>query len=344
MRSRASFLIAIIVILVASFAPSAAQAQPFGGWLILDSSNAGHIAIPHDPALNPTEEFTYEAWVFVPPETGCFSLAGKRWTEAWWIGTCGGTLRSYLRGQSSNRDGGELRTEWTHIAVTFDGTYRRHYINGEMAGEWLEPGPLTTSTAEMRIGSDVAWNPVPNGALDETRLWNVGRTTAEIRANLNQKIRTPTAGLVGVWAMNGAQDELGDHDGTLVGHTPSLTFPVTFGCTTTDTSLCLFDRFAVSVDFRRPSGVEGSGTVVECIAERSGLFWFFNEANWELLVKMVDGCGNNNRWWVFSAATTNVFYRLEVLDVVKGAQRIYFNYPGPPAPAVTDTQAFDTCP
>jgi len=29
-----------------------------------------------------------------------------------------------------------------------------------------------------------------------------------------------------------------------------------------------------------------------------------------------------NRWWVFSAATTNVFYRMEVFDQVGGAQKI----------------------
>jgi hypothetical protein len=63
-----------------------------------------------------------------------------------------------------------------------------------------------------------------------------------------------------------------------------------------------------------------------------------------VMVKVLNGCGLNNRWWLFSAATTNVFYRLEVTDVTTGTSKIYFNYPGPPAPAVTDTDAFATCP
>ena len=62
------------------------------------------------------------------------------------------------------------------------------------------------------------------------------------------------------------------------------------------------------------------------------------------MVKTVNACGFNNRYWAFSAGTTNVFYRLEVLDVRAGVNKIYFNYPGPPAPAVTDTAAFATCP
>ena len=39
-----------------------------------------------------------------------------------------------------------------------------------------------------------------------------------------------------------------------------------------------------------------------------------------------------------------VFYRMTVYDIHAGAQKIYFNYPGPPAPAVTDVTAFATCP
>ena len=50
------------------------------------------------------------------------------------------------------------------------------------------------------------------------------------------------------------------------------------------------------------------------------------------------------RYWVFSAATTNVHYSLVVYDMATGTRKVYFNYSGPPAPAVTDTAAFATCP
>ncbi len=44
----------------------------------------------------------------------------------------------------------------------------------------------------------------------------------------------------------------------------------------------------------------------------SAIFYFFQPANFELLVKIVDGCGSNNRFWVFYAATTNVEFTLRV--------------------------------
>ncbi len=115
---------------------------------------------------------------------------------------------------------------------------------------------------------------------------------------------------------------------------------------TTASTLCLQDRFLISAEWRtNPTpGTPTDGTPRwSSRTTGSGLFWFFSPNNWEIMVKAINGCGLNNRYWIFSAATTNVFYRMEVLDV-HGEQKIYFNYPGPPAPAVTDVNAMATCP
>ena len=83
--------------------------------------------------------------------------------------------------------------------MVFTGTERRHYINGELAATFPEAGPLTTSTSQMRIGSDLSWAPTPSGAIDEVRLWNVARTEAQLRANFKKEITATEAGLVAVW-------------------------------------------------------------------------------------------------------------------------------------------------
>lgn len=126
-----------------------------------------------------------------------------------------------------------------------------------------------------------------------------------------------------------------------------MTFPVAANCGSgSATSLCLNDRHAVSVRWRTdpPGGTLGTGQVAPLTTEESGLFWFFGPNNWEVMVKVLNGCGLNDRWWVFTAATTNVYYRLEVFDIQAGVNKVYFNYPGPPAPAVTDVSALATCP
>jgi len=117
-------------------------------------------------------------------------------------------------------------------------------------------------------------------------------------------------------------------------------------CTPGTNSLCLLDnqRFRVEVEWLDFDGNRGPGTVASCGSEDSGLFWFFNPANWEMLVKMVDGCGNNGRFWVFAAATTNVGYTLTVTDTLTNVQKSYDNPLGVASPAITDTNAFATCP
>jgi hypothetical protein len=47
---------------------------------------------------------------------------------------------------------------------------------------------------------------------------------------------------------------------------------------------------------------------------------------------------------VFAAATTNVEYTLTVTDTRTSVSKVYMNELGQPAAAVTDTQAFSTCP
>lgn len=353
-----SKLCVLLALLLAVLAAPAAQAQPFDAWMTLAGTpSVGYVRIPHSAALNPTNAFTIEAWVSIrnnPPAEDCRSIAGKNYIQSWWIGVCtvGGqpTLRSYLKGGISRQNGGIIPANvWTHVAVVFTGTQRRHYINGELAAEFPEAAPLTTSGSEMRIGGDVSWDPQPQGAIDEVRLWNVARTTAQIRAFLNKRIHTPQPGLVGVWPLDGNPlDVVGPHDGTAVGSgIGTLTFPVGPGCVPSASQLCLRNRFGVTAR-HRAGGAPGSPTTgnasVAVSSFESGVLSFFGAANWEVLVKALNGCGLNNRYWIYAASTTDVFYRMEVFDYEHHENKIYFNYPGAPAPALTDSDAFATCP
>lgn len=118
-----------------------------------------------------------------------------------------------------------------------------------------------------------------------------------------------------------------------------------FECVPDDTTLCLNDgRFQARLDWERPTGQTGQGHVVPFGTDDSGLLWFFRAENWEMLVKVLDSCSFNDRYWVFFAAVTNVEFTLEVVDSQTGERQEYHNVQGVSAPAVTDTQAFATCP
>ncbi len=115
-------------------------------------------------------------------------------------------------------------------------------------------------------------------------------------------------------------------------------------CTPSPERLCLAgNRFAVEVEWRDFQGGTGRGQALPRTVD-SGLFWFFSANNLELLVKVLDGCGVNGRFWVFAAATTDVEYRLRVTDTANGRAREYPNSLGVAAPADTDVDAFPCAP
>lgn len=119
-------------------------------------------------------------------------------------------------------------------------------------------------------------------------------------------------------------------------------------CTPSSTAMCLQGgRFRVQATWRDFSGNTGVGTVVQlgsASSNDSGLFWFFDSANWEMLVKVINGCSFNNHYWVFAAATTDVEYTLTVTDTETNEVSSYTNQLGVASPATTDTSAFATCP
>lgn len=76
----------------------------------------------------------------------------------------------------------------------------------------------------------------------------------------------------------------------------------------------------------------------------SAVFYFRNPDNLEFLIKVIDGCTNNGRFWVFFAGATDVGFTVTVTDTQTSQVKTYENAQGQNADAVTDTQAFATCP
>jgi pimeloyl-ACP methyl ester carboxylesterase len=120
-------------------------------------------------------------------------------------------------------------------------------------------------------------------------------------------------------------------------------YPVT--CSADSTHLCLQQRrFRASVAWEDGTGNSGVGSATPAVSGDSGVLWFFAPDNWEMLVKVLDGCAVNQRIWVFVAATTDVHYTLTITDTVTGKFKTYQNQAGQAATMVADTDAFAACP
>lgn len=107
----------------------------------------------------------------------------------------------------------------------------------------------------------------------------------------------------------------------------------------TPTALCLTSaRFRVQVSWRASDGRTGAGTAVP-LSEDTGSFWFFNAANLELMIKILDARSINGRFWVFYGALSDVQYTITVTDTESGAVKTYENPQGRLA-SIADTSAF----
>ena len=132
--------------------------------------------------------------------------------------------------------------------------------------------------------------------------------------------------------------------GPLANGVPLGTFTITRLDTPPGPALELRDgRFRVTATYRDFELERGDGQPVELTSE-TGFFWFFTSTNLEVVVKIVDGCGFNNNFWVFASGLTNVEVELRVEDTTTGQVNVYSNNLGDAFQPIQDTEAFATCP
>jgi ELWxxDGT repeat protein len=115
--------------------------------------------------------------------------------------------------------------------------------------------------------------------------------------------------------------------------------PVSAVCEPGPQRLCLGGgRFSVEAAWKDFAGKTGAGKAVPLSAD-TGYFWFFDAANAEVVLKVLDGTTVNGKHWVFYGALSNVEYTLTVTDTQTGEVRVYSNPKGRFA-SVADTGAF----
>ena len=113
-------------------------------------------------------------------------------------------------------------------------------------------------------------------------------------------------------------------------------------CVADATTLCLADnRFRVRATYDTDTA-SGDGKGVALTSD-TGYFWFFSPSNVEMVVKVLNGCGLNQNFWVFAGGLTNVGVTLTVTDTRTGITRIYRNVRGTAFLPLQRTTEFSVC-
>ncbi|KAA0256451.1 DUF1565 domain-containing protein [Acidobacteria bacterium ACD] len=108
------------------------------------------------------------------------------------------------------------------------------------------------------------------------------------------------------------------------------------GCSPSPTALCLNGaRFRVTATYRDYAGNTGSAQAVP-LTNDTGYFWFFGRDNVEVVIKVLDFCGVNQRWAVYASGLTDVEVGLAVTDTATGAAKSYTNALGTPFLLIRD--------
>ncbi|MDL2222582.1 hypothetical protein LJB98_00605 [Bacteroidales bacterium OttesenSCG-928-M11] len=201
-------LFAFFFLLISSFCIFAQEDKAFS----VTGSNANYITIPH---FSTPTTLTVEAWIKVPNINGTKTIvswknvAGGANGDAWlfrlsnnqlqlgeWIGTSWKSFESSVN---------IVANEWTHVAITRNGTNATLYINGLLAGssssmrntpqcttDKLTFGAITTTASESFVGQ-----------IDDLRIWDVARSASEIATNYTSRLNGNEPGLVGYWQLDG---------------------------------------------------------------------------------------------------------------------------------------------
>ncbi|NUW43282.1 LamG-like jellyroll fold domain-containing protein [Nonomuraea rhodomycinica] len=80
--------------------------------------------------------------------------------------------------------------QWSHLALTHDGSTARLYVNGEQVA--VQPvGRLLLDEGALHIGGNSAWGEFFHGIIDEVRVYNRPLDAAAIQADMAAPVATP---------------------------------------------------------------------------------------------------------------------------------------------------------
>lgn len=118
-------------------------------------------------------------------------------------------------------------------------------------------------------------------------------------------------------------------------------------CAAGEQTLCLGGgRFEAKAAFRLADGepVRPALRSEAPAASRSGLLGLGSADDPQLMLKVVDGCAENDHFWVELAALTDLELEVSVRDTQTGRTWVFYNPEGKAAGVVRDLDAFGTCP
>jgi len=181
-----------------------ASAQTGPGYALSFNGTSSDVAVNAQNVPIGNSDYTIEAWIR-PNNMGNYGIIG--WGN---YGTTNQVNSLSLRtnGLVNSWWGNDLiytntglAGAWHHVAATFDGTWRKIYLDGVLVASNSPANHNVTTRANLSIGL-VGAADYFNGTIDEVRVWGEASTQLQIQTNRFIRLTGSESGLMAYWRLD----------------------------------------------------------------------------------------------------------------------------------------------
>ncbi len=161
------------------------------------NGESDYVEISNSSNLDFDNELTISAWAKTREYKEAKIAQKGDWDGHGIGGTKWGGWKGHIRltnNQSTSiesEDGRPILNEWYHIALTYNGSILKLYINGQLSATKSVSGQLKINNRNASIGSDNGAQKFFNGLIDEVKFYNKALSHTEVQAIFkNQDVAT----------------------------------------------------------------------------------------------------------------------------------------------------------
>jgi chitodextrinase len=163
----------------------------YGGALSFNGSS-GLVQVAASPSLGLSGAMTLSGWIDPAASQSGWRTIVQRQVDAYFLNASNGS--GALRPSGGGTLGGSVQWvggttpspvgSWTHLALTYDGSALRLYVNGVQAATLAASGTIQSSSSPLFIGGNQPYGEYFNGLIDDVRVYNRALSPAEIQTDM----------------------------------------------------------------------------------------------------------------------------------------------------------------
>ena len=150
------------------------------------------VRVASSASLNLTSAMTLSAWIRPTASQSGWRTIMQRQADAYFLNASNDSAappvrRRHLRRHVHYVSGPTANpvNAWTHVALTYDGSTLRLYVNGTQAATRAATGAIQTTTNPLWIGGNSPYGEYFQGLIDDVRVYNRALTATDIQTDMN---------------------------------------------------------------------------------------------------------------------------------------------------------------